>query len=63
MVSHQKITFNLTLNFYDEVNDELVDVKKDGVGTYSIIIEKEESRVWPFLAKDEVCYPIWDEIA
>lgn len=33
------------------------------MGTYSIIIEKDESRVWPFLGKDEVCYPIWDEIA
>jgi hypothetical protein len=36
---------------------------RDGVGIYSAIIEKEETKVWPFLGRDEKNYPIWGEIS
>jgi len=40
LVSHQKITFSVNLSLYFGVIGGDVDVKKDGVGTYSVIIEK-----------------------
>jgi hypothetical protein len=53
----------MSLNFYHPVSENPVEVIKDGVGTYSTIIQKQEAKVWPFLDKSEVFYPLWDEIA
>ena len=38
-------------------------MSKDGVGTYTAIIEKMEESVWPFIDIHETNYPQWDEIA
>jgi len=62
LVSHQKITFNLTLALYSDVKEQ-VKVVNEGVGTFSVIIEKREAQVWPFLTKEETIYQIWNEIA
>ena len=35
----------------------------EGVGTFSVIISKKSSEVWPFLVKEEIIYQIWNEIA
>ena len=40
-----------------------INFSRDGVGTYSAIIEKGEAKVWPFLGRDEKNYPIWSEIS
>ncbi len=52
VVSQSKITFKFSVNFYDNVKNEKISVHKDGVGIYSTIIEKDETKVWPFLSKE-----------
>jgi hypothetical protein len=52
LVSHQKITFKTSLNFYYDVKENPVEVIKDGVGTYAVTIEKAEYQVWPYLDKN-----------
>ena len=39
-----------------------MEVKKDGVGTYSIAFEKKESGVWAFLFKNEEVVGMWEEV-
>lgn len=63
VVSHSKITFNLIVEFYEQVKDQEVVVSRDGVGIYSTIIQKESDKVWPYLSKDEKTHQIWSEIS
>lgn len=63
VVSHQKIRFETKFDFFSNVVDGEVRVIKDGVGTFSTIIQKAEGKVWPFLNKKETSYPIWGEIS
>lgn len=39
-----------------------MEVKKDGVGTYSIAFEKKEAGVWAFLFKNEEVVGMWEEV-
>jgi hypothetical protein len=41
VVSNEKITFKVNLSLYYDVIGGNGEVKRDGVGTYSIIIEKK----------------------
>ena len=38
VVSHQRMTFNTSLNLYYDIKELAVEVIKDGVGTYSTIL-------------------------
>ena len=57
------MTFNVSISLYEDVTMGPAVVVKDGVGTYSTMIEKAEAKVWPFLDKNEIIYPIWENIA
>ena len=41
----------------------MVELKRDGVGVYTIICEKEVEKVWFYLSKEEKNYPIWESIS
>ena len=61
MVGHSKITFETELKFKKEVEENSLDIKRDGVGTYFVQIEKSDrDDIWSFLDQENTNYMIWN---
>lgn len=61
LVSNEQITFEFKINLLNGTEDNL-DIKKDGVGTYSITIKKKEEGTWLNLDQDYSYHQIWEEV-
>lgn len=61
LVSNAEISFVFERRLFGSTNGSL-EVKKDGVGTYSLTFEKEKEEVWLYLSDEQEKVPIWYEI-
>lgn len=52
--------FKLALDFWDRLED--IEVKKDGLGTFTIVARKLETKVWRFLEASKKRWQIWEEL-